>query len=187
MARSHFWQYVLNNEGVPISGAIVRLFDDSDDSQVSFYTRTSSASTTTYTTTSTAGLFEIWVPDRTETNGYGSNSTYTLIISGGAMETRTITGVQLLFQPPRMVEADMFTRLNVDDLFYYSKNIVHDLNTQYPCIQAWNIQTRQTMEVSCSSIDETTVSVSAYYESIPSASWPEPSIPIRIVLLGEDL
>jgi hypothetical protein len=182
MARSHFWQHILNSEGVPISGATVTLFDETDDSEVLFYTRESSASLVTYTTTSSSGLFEVWVPDRVE-GGYGTNATFTLVVSGSEMDTRMITGVQLLFQPPRFCEFDMFSRLSLLEEHYYSINIQHNLNTEHPYIQAWNTQTRQTMDVSCSSISLSAISVSAYYLS---DYWPQDSIPVRIVLLGED-
>ena len=104
MSRSHFWQHILNSEGIPISGAVVTLSEDVSGSPVSFYTTRDSIIPTTFTTTSSSGLFEMWVPDRTEDGGYGTNTTFTLIVSGAEMDTRMITGIQLLFQPPRFCE-----------------------------------------------------------------------------------
>lgn len=198
MARAHFWQHILNSEGRPISGAVVTLSEDVSESPVSFYTTRDSVIPTTFTTTSSAGIFDIYVPDKTEDGGYGTNTTFTLIVSGSMMDTRVITGVQLSFHPPRFCEFDMFSKLVLLEKDYYSINIQHNLNTEHPYIQAWNTQTRQTMEVSCSSLSVSAISVSAHYvgsATIPTSSggtetidtWPQDSIPIRIVLLGEDI
>ena len=189
MARSHFWQHILNSEGIPISGAIVTLSEEVSGTQVSFYTK-DSITPTTYTTTSSAGLFEIWVPDKTEAGGYATNTTFTLVVSGAMMDTRLITGVQLSFNPPRCCEFDMFTNLDVYPdipslVDIYTMNIQHNLNTEHPYVQAWNTQTRQTMDVSCASISLSAISVSAYYH-YDDDYYPYDSIPVRIVLLGED-
>jgi len=179
MSLSHYWQYVLNSEGQPVSGAHVHLETEPDGDIVSLYTK--QGTITTYTTSDPYGFFEFWLGDTDEVYGYHTNATYTLVISGGSLEPRVIEGIQFLFKPPRLFEIAMDFDLVEDPLGTYTRTINHKLNTYYPIVQAYNTNTKQSIIVTCECVDENYAKVTVSGFDIDQSS-----VPVRIILLGKD-
>ena len=73
MARRHYWQFLVTDEGSPIENAGITISTAGSDNPVFVYTSEIGGSGTASTpqiVTSKKGYFEFWVGDTTETNGY---------------------------------------------------------------------------------------------------------------------
>jgi hypothetical protein len=180
MARSHFWQHLLNSEGQPISGAKITLDEDVSGTPISFYTTAAGGTKLSSVETNKYGFFEVWVPDKEISldNGYATNTTFTLNVSSASLGLlEPITGIQLLFQPPRVYTESFpvsaYSRVgNINSIV-----VTHDLNTDYPLVNVW-LDT-QNVPVSCTSIDSNSLSVSAYSVSAPTTFY--------VNVVGKDL
>ena len=172
MARAHFWQHILNSEGQPISGATITLDEDITGLPISFYTTAAGGTKVSYVKTNKYGFFEVWVPDKEISldNGYATNTTFTLNVSSESLGLlEPITGIQLLFQPPRVytdVFEDSASEIENPATNVYSVVVEHMLHTDFPLVNAW-LDT-QSIPISCTSIDSDSLSVSAYSVSPPT-------------------
>jgi len=178
MARSHFWQHVLTSEGQPLSGATITLDEDISGTPIHFYTTASGGTSATSTQTNKYGFFEIWVPDKEVSSevGYATNTTFTLNVSSASLGLlEPITGIQLLFQPPRVYKNEFTSISRVGNI--NSVVVTHNLNTDYPLVNAW-LDSRS-VPVSCTSIDVNSLSVSASSVSAPTTFY--------VNVVGKDL
>lgn len=187
MARSHYWQYILNSEGQPLGGAVIRVFRTLSSDPIILYTQSAGGDPVPSVTSRSDGFFEFWVPDIKESGGgYSTNDTFKLVASGSTMLETTITDLQFLFKPPRMWSESMVSTAGFPlsahgDGTIYSKKFVHNLNTRYPFIQVWNTSTNTLYPVSCSSVSVSSTIVSAVGGGVGLSS-----LPIRVVFLGYD-
>lgn len=181
MSRAHYWQYVLNTEGQPVSGAVISLHTDSPATtanQVTLYTTSTGSTTVTSKTTDDVGFFEFWVADKSEssTNGQNTNISFVLKISRGTGDEQEIEDVHLHFSPPRMY-SQLLTSSWISSAGGYVYEIVHNLNTDYPLVQIWN-GTRVVTNIDCITESTSTICLSAATD--PGAS------NVRVVILGSD-
>jgi hypothetical protein len=184
MARAHFWQHILNIEGQPIPNVLVRIKEDISGSYISFYTTSSGGVPSASILTDSKGFFEVWVPDKEITleNGCATNSTFTINLSASSFEAYDyMSGIQLLFQPPRMYTLDVSGANIVESPSnVYTVLAEHNLNTDFPIVQAWlNDGTLRSVEVSCTSVDSNSLSA--------SVSSTETVTLIHFNIIGKDL
>ena len=73
MARIHFWQYIVNEDGEPVENAVIRFYlaDSTTEAEVFLHP---TAGTTTITSvadfkTNSDGFFEVWFGDEFENTG----------------------------------------------------------------------------------------------------------------------
>lgn len=169
MARSHFWQHLLNSEGQPISGATVTLYEDVSGDIVNFYPTLAGGSPLSATQTNKYGFFEMFVPDKEIPleNGYATNTTFTLNVSSASLGVlEPITGIQLLFQPPRVYFGEYTGGQIARTGNINSVLVTHNLNTDYPLVNAWLDTTN--VPVSCTSLDNNSLTASASSVSAPT-------------------
>ncbi len=181
MSRAHYWQYVLNTEGQPVSGAIVSLHTDSPTTtanQITLYTTAAGLTTSTSVTTNNIGFFEFWVADKSEstTNGQNTNISFVLKISRGTGDEQEISDIHLHFSPPRM-HSQLLTTSWISSAGGYISYVTHNLNTSYPLVQIWN-GTRVVNNIDC--ISESTSSICLSAAGNPGAN------NVRVVILGSD-
>ena len=74
MARLHFWQWIVDDEGRPLKNVIIRFYlADQLYQEAEIYTHPSLGAATTSSvaaiTTDANGFFEFWVGDEFESNG----------------------------------------------------------------------------------------------------------------------
>jgi hypothetical protein len=182
--RTTLWEYILNSEGQPVEGAIVNLYDGDDI--VNFYTSESGTIVVNNVVTDSNGFFQIWVEDKSDTiYGMATNTSYTLVISGGTFPVRTIDGIRLNFPSPKIFElssptSDLFVEQGSTGV--YDITIEHKLNTDYPIIQVYNTETRSTIPFTATSDDENNVivRVSGFSSNLSS-------LPVHITILGKDI
>ena len=73
MARKHYWQFLVTEEGNPIENAQISIYTAGTEDPVYIFTDevgSGSASSAPQTVTSRKGYFEFWIADENETNGY---------------------------------------------------------------------------------------------------------------------
>ena len=73
MARRHYWQFLVTDEGNPIENANIEVYLAGTDTAANVYfaeTGGLPSNTIPQTVTSKKGYFEFWVSDNTDTNGY---------------------------------------------------------------------------------------------------------------------
>lgn len=74
MARIHYWQYIINEEGEPVSDADIRFYlSDNPSTEADFFLHPTAGTTTisskTILKTDENGFFEVWFGDDLENNG----------------------------------------------------------------------------------------------------------------------
>jgi hypothetical protein len=181
MSRAHYWQYILNTEGQPVSGAVVSLHTDSPATtanQVMLYTTSSGATTTSSITSDNVGFFEFWVTDSTVDTTYGqnTNTSFVLKISRGTGDTQDITDVHLHFAPPRMYSS-LLTSEWIPSAGGYIYTVSHYLNTNYPLVQIW-LGDKVVYNIDC--ITESTSSIYLSASADPGAN------NVNVIILGTD-
>ena len=73
MARKHYWQFLVTDEGNPIENAQISIYTAGTEDPVYVFTDevgAGFASTAPQTVTSRKGYFEFWIADENEANGY---------------------------------------------------------------------------------------------------------------------
>lgn len=180
MARAHFWQYVQNTEGQPVTGAIIALYTDSTLSNVvNLYSNETGTSTIDYVTSNTEGFFEFWVGDLTETNGYSINTKFSLVVFNDTIGTKQIDNIILHFQTPRIYDEDLTSTWISSGTsgLVYMYDITHNLNTSYPIVQIWD-NNKITTDIDCYSTSVSGITLSASYN---------PGTNIHVTIIGSDL
>lgn len=82
MARVHYWQFLIDEEGKPIEGANVYIFlANSDEAAYIYQDEITGAPTNALPQlrTTAEGFFEFWIGDSSETNGYSSTQKFKLV------------------------------------------------------------------------------------------------------------
>lgn len=181
MSRAHYWQYVLNTEGQPVSGAAISLHTSSpatSANKVTLYTTLAGGTTVTSITTDSVGFFQFWVADLSEslTNGQNTNKSFVLKVSRGTSDEQEITDIRLYFAPPRMYK-QLLTTAWTPSAGGYIYTISHYLNTDYPVVQIWN-GNKIVYDIDC--IKDTTSTVVLSASSNPGAN------NVNVIILGSD-
>jgi len=73
MARYHYWQFIVNQEGQPIKNVDVSVYEAGTDTPAYVYTSESGSDVNNdvpQITTNNSGYFEFWLGDTQESNGY---------------------------------------------------------------------------------------------------------------------
>ena len=88
MARIHYWQFLINEEGQPIPNAEIYFYESESSTPAYFYTQDGGGTATRsypgattpdeIITTDDNGFFEFWVADSSEVNGYNSDQEFRL-------------------------------------------------------------------------------------------------------------
>lgn len=138
MSVSHFWQYVLNTEGQPVPNVNVHLYTVDED-PITIYTSSYISPETAVTSviSDDTGLFEFWIGDITETNGYNTSTTFSMVLEGDTIDTITIPNITFHFAPPRIFHYDIPDAWQLDN-GTYSVVINHNLGTLYPIINLYD-------------------------------------------------
>lgn len=186
MARSHFWQYVLNSEGQPVSGAIIQLYAEPmsvDPQPVYLYTSPDAIQKSQYVQTDNNGFFEFWILDKNEslTDGFNTNKTFTMVIGGGTFEERIITNMKFLFEPPKIFSDSLFTTFTESPSGTYEIEITHNLNTNYPMVQVYDMNTKLVIPAIIESIDANTLSIIVELDDSELEE-----IPVSVIVIGVD-
>lgn len=97
--RSHFWQYLINNEGVPVGDASIKVYEAGTSTPVYVYLQENGGSPTNSTpqttTDSDTGLFEFWIADESDTYGYSTTQKFKIEWSKTGMNTGSINNVDI--------------------------------------------------------------------------------------------
>lgn len=90
MARRHYWQFLVTDEGNPIENAQISIYIAGTTDAVWVYTDevgTVGSQTAPQVTTSRKGYFEFWVADQNETNGYPLSTKFKIAWSAAGVSS----------------------------------------------------------------------------------------------------
>ena len=130
MARNHYWQYLLNEEGQPIEDADITV-TLAGTSTAAYVFEAESGGVATITpgiTTSSTGYFEFWIGDSRETNGYAKTQKFKIQWAKTGISTQNIDNV------------DVFPNIPSFTSNYSSSTswtVVHELNSSALVVTAW--------------------------------------------------
>lgn len=181
--RAHYWQYVLNTEGQPVSGAVVSLYTGTEtisENQVILYTTASGSTTASSITSDNIGFFQFWVADKSEENGQNTNTPFILKISRGTGDIQYLYDIRLYFSPPRMYSKLLNTAWTFVSAGSYEYSIAHNLNTNYPLVQIWKDNKILNNEEVISCVTESLSSICL------SASVDYSENTINVIIIGSD-
>ncbi len=102
MARIHYWQYLADEDGKPISGVAIKFYlqDSVPETEAQIYLNPTVGHTTTTTavslTTDVDGYFQFWLGDEWELNGgYASTQKFKLTWSGAGLASGNIENLDI--------------------------------------------------------------------------------------------
>lgn len=114
--RSHFWQYITNEEGQPIEGATISVYLTGTTTAVSVYTAESGGAVTTavpQVTSDENGFFEFWIADSSDAYGYDMEQKYTIAWEkAGVITAGSIDNVEMAVQAMEVDETSTNTQKN---------------------------------------------------------------------------
>lgn len=98
MARSHYWQYLINEEGQPIESANIRIYKAGGTTPAYVYTQEVGGTATNsipQVTTNSNGFFEFWIADASDTLGYAPSQKFKIQWQKTGITTGTIDNVNI--------------------------------------------------------------------------------------------
>jgi hypothetical protein len=110
MARSHFWQYIVNEEGQPVEAASISIYEAGTSTAAYVYTQNSGGSPTNtlpQATSNSEGLFEFWIANTSESQGYPSDQRFKVAWSKpGYVTAGEIDNIEIAAYPEEVDELD---------------------------------------------------------------------------------
>ena len=159
MARYHYWQYLLNEEGQPIGDADIEVTLGGSTTEAYVFTAESGGVATTtpsITTNTTTGYFEFWIGDNRETNGYVKTQKFRIQWSKTGITTQDIDHINVFPNTPTFAEA--YTSST-------SWSVAHELNSSALLVTCWVSERVRTDSASIARVDDDNITV-----TWPSAS-----------------
>jgi len=100
MARIHYWQYIVNEDGEPVENAIIRFYlaDSTTEAEVFLHPTAGTTTTTSVAElkTNSNGFFEVWFGDELEnTGGYEASQKFKLTWSKAGIATGVIDKIDI--------------------------------------------------------------------------------------------
>ncbi len=175
MNRAHYWQYVLNYDGQPVTGATITVVEDNNPSVlVDLYTSALGDTNVFEVSTDSSGFFEFWVDWNVL---YTTNTTFSITITGTSIDTKVVSNVKFEFVTPRF-HNQLITAWGIIGSTH-TATVTHHLDTWFPLVMAYNTMENKTIPFTFQSIsvDEGTLTV----ESINGF---DPSNGVNVVLAG---
>ena len=98
MARVHFWQFIINEEGQPVEGANISVYAAGSTTPLTLYTSEAGSGTVSsppQLQTNADGFFQFWLGDTVEENGYPRDLKMRLRWESPGIETGDIDHVDI--------------------------------------------------------------------------------------------
>ena len=138
MARYHYWQFIINQEGQPINNAEVSLYLAGTDTPAYVYSSEfggNAINTTPQAMTNRAGYFEFWLGDDQESDGYPIGQKFKLQWEREGVASGSIDWLDIFpgFQPVDETSPDsnLKNRLISDELGHrWNSHAIHSVTNQ---------------------------------------------------------
>jgi len=117
MARIHYWQYIVNEDGEPVENAVVRFYlADNPTTEAEIFLHPTAGTTTTTSvaelTTNSNGFFEVWFGDELEnTGGYEASQKFKLTWSKAGIASGYIDKIDIY---PTVFQVDETDNISQD-------------------------------------------------------------------------
>jgi len=100
MARIHYWQYIVNEDGEPVENAIIRFYLADSTTEAEVFLHPTAGTTTTSSVaelvTNSNGFFEVWFGDELEnTGGYEASQKFKLTWSKAGIASGVINKIDI--------------------------------------------------------------------------------------------
>lgn len=115
MARSHYWQYLINEEGQPIQSANIRIYKAGSTTPAYVYTQEVGGTATNsipQVSTNSNGFFEFWIADASDTLGYAPSQKFKIQWQKTGITTGVIDNVNIFQVYDGVDTADTDATLN---------------------------------------------------------------------------
>ena len=158
MARRHYYSWLCNEEGQPLTGATISVYQaGGTDTPANIYLANTGGLPVASTTTDSEGYFAFWIADTSGADsGYSSSQKFRVAWSGTGVTAGYVDYVNI-FSPPTEVDitdadttkdktvsnalAKQWSACTIYTNSYTSDttwNITHNLNTYNIIVQCWN-------------------------------------------------
>jgi len=173
MARGHFWQYILNEEGQPIADAEVNVYLTGSNVPAYVFTQESGGTATNtnpQVTSNDEGYFEFWIGNPTELSGYSSTQKFAISWSKpGIITTGRVDNIECYSPPIETFVVDITSTDTVKNKTVsnalaksWSDNLVRSLTFDIPS-GSWSAETSASYGLPAMSYIHT--------QSSPSSAW----------------
>ncbi len=147
MARVHYWQFLLNEEGIPVPAADITIYLANTESPAYVYTAESGGTATLtvpQATTDSNGYFEFWIGDSDETTGYSVPQKFKIAWDKTGVAEGWIDNLDILPNAPRYFRETITTWTSGATGYFY--DLTHGLNNSYPLVRVWNTTSSEVID-----------------------------------------
>jgi hypothetical protein len=139
MARIHYWQYIVNNEGQPIPDVEISVGVQTGGDAFVYRTEAggSPISTAPQVTSDGNGFIEFWIGNVNETAGYATGNKFKLDWTDSDGDAVSIENIDILPNAPQFVgdTTSSWTSAGGGEYLY---DMNHGLGNDYPIVICWN-------------------------------------------------
>jgi len=139
MARIHYWQYIINDEGQPDPDIEVTVTVQTGGNAFVYLTESggSPISTAPQVTSDADGFIEFWIGNVNETAGYATGNKFKLDWTDSDGDAVSIENIDILPNAPQFV-GDTTSSWTSAAGGEYRYDMSHGLENDYPVIMCWN-------------------------------------------------
>jgi hypothetical protein len=116
MARSHYWQFLLNDEGNPIKNADIYIYEAASETPVYIYgseTGGVALNTTPHLVSNSLGYFEFWIADENESNGYPQSNKFKIAWSKPGIASGYIDFIDIFSPEAYIISSGFIGNLDI--------------------------------------------------------------------------
>jgi hypothetical protein len=162
--RSHFWYYLIDGNGKPISNANVDIYLAGTDEKAYVYLSETGGSASTETIiTDNDGFFEFWISGYSgDEHYYTSNKKFRITWDKPGISFGEIDNVDFI---SNISTASVFRKDDIEaadwevDVGGYKLNVVHNLDILYPMVICYDYNTGRQVNIIVESVNEFEVNI----------------------------
>lgn len=165
MAKAHYWNYLKDIEGKPVEGATVLIYNAGTSAQSYIFEGEDDtiASNTVTLITDSDGLFEFWIGDRREINGYPVGSKFKITWEKtGRIESGYIDDVEIWNDKNK---ASVYSETIEQSMWTYSSpgykyiDITHNLDEPYVYVACYGNLSKSSVPITLQYINDNIIRI----------------------------
>ena len=156
--RSHYFQWILNEEGQPVPGVDISVYLAGGTTPAYVYsaeTAGTSTNTVPQTTTDANGFFEFWIAGPPDTYSYSNQKFKITWVKAGVIDAGEVDNVEIGIGPKVYTATVEIASWVINGAGpTYSYNLTHNLGKSYPMIISYADSTKISEEITVTSVSE---------------------------------